>query len=322
MHAPISAVFSLFSFYHVFSFSLSVLFCSQFLTIFFLWVLLPLGKSSPTIFGLLWASLQDCPPTHWLSDHYHYQVNSIHSLSFTTHSMTKSLFICSCCIPIFGKIPFQQGIFPKKATAENQIQTPFPLTTKPHLLNPLIVGPPPLYWLYIGWQCSGPYVPTPLSSVFVFFYSYAVSAVADWFCFVLLHVSSARVYPLQRRVCALGLALFSFVFSLILYSFSFTHFLLLTHFAIPCFFSSCLFILVFTPVLLYKKIQAFVGQIVFTRSKGIRPNWSYSAKVILLKNYILLQICILLQITFLAFLSQPRRKSRLRILRILIKNFI
>ena len=125
MHAPISAVFSLFSFYHVFSFSLSVLFCSQFLTIFFLWVLLPLGKASPTIFGLLWASLQECPPTHWLSDHYHYQVNSIHSLSFTTHSMTKSLFVCSCCIRIFGKIPFQQGIFPKEATAKNQIQTPF-----------------------------------------------------------------------------------------------------------------------------------------------------------------------------------------------------
>ena len=84
---------------------------------------------------------------------------------------------------------------------------------------------------------------------------------------------------------------------------SFTQFLLLTLSVVHCFFSSCFFILVFTHILLYKRIWTFVGQIVFTRSEGIRPNWLYSTKVILSKNCILQQICILLQITFLAFLS-------------------
>ena len=96
------------------------------------------------------------------------------------------------------------------------------------------------------------------------FHFHDVSIVANWFCLVLLHISSARVCSLWRRVWALGLAMFSFVFSLILFSFSFTHFLLLTLYIFPCFFSSSFFILVFTPILLYKRIWAFAGQIVFT----------------------------------------------------------
>ena len=129
--------------------------------------------------------------------------------------------------------------------------------------------------------------------LFMSFHFHDVSTVANWFCLVLLHISFARVCSLWRRVWALGLAMFSFVFSLILFSFSFTHFLLLTLYIFPCFFSSCFFILVFTPILLYKRIWAFAGQIVFTRSKGIRANWPYSAKAILLKKCLLQQICIL-----------------------------
>ena len=58
-------------------------------------------RASPTIFGLLWASLQDYLPTHWLLGHYHHWVSSVCSLSFTTHLMTKkSLFVCSCYLPL------------------------------------------------------------------------------------------------------------------------------------------------------------------------------------------------------------------------------
>ena len=49
---------------------------------------------------------------------------------------------------------------------------------------------------------------------------------------------------------------------------SFTWFLLLTLPAVPCFFSLCFFISVFTPILLYKRIWALVGQIMLTGSKG------------------------------------------------------
>ena len=122
----------------------------------------------------------------------------------------------------------QPGHIPKRSHGWKPNMTPFLPTTKPLSLNPLIIGPLPLYRLSIGLWCSGPCVLTLLSSIFVFFQSYIVSAVADWFCLVLLRVYSIRVYPLWKRVWALGLALFSFVFCLIFFSFSFLHFLLLT----------------------------------------------------------------------------------------------
>ena len=74
-----------------------------------------------------------------------------------------------------------------------------------------------------------------------------------------------------------------FVISFSLDFLSFTQFLLLTLFAVPCFFSSCFFILVFTHThthththtyiyiyifYIYIRIWAFVGQIMLTRSKG------------------------------------------------------
>ena len=50
-----------------------------------------------------------------------------------------------------------------------------------------------------------------------------------------------------------------FIISFNLAFLSFTQFLLLTLPAVPCFFSSCFFILVFTLILLYKRIWAFCG---------------------------------------------------------------
>ena len=59
--------------------------------------------------------------------------------------------------------------------------------------------------------------------------------------------------------------------------------LVLTLPAVPCFFSSCFFILVFTPIFLYKRIWAFVGQIMLTGSKGSWTQfvficWSHSVE--------------------------------------------
>ena len=53
---------------------------------------------------------------------------------------------------------------------------------------------------------------------------------------------------------------FSFLF--------FTWFLLLTLPVVPCFFLSCFFISIFKPILLYKRIWAFVDQIMLIGSKG------------------------------------------------------
>ena len=144
-------------------------------------------KASPTVFGLLWASFQDYPPTHWLPLPLLYTC-LLHRYSF--HD--KISFFYSCCIPLphylalwhvsngpdhllllLVKIPSQQDIFPKEVIAGNQIQTP------------LTVGPLPLYWLDTGWWCSGPSVLAPLSSVFV---CHAVSTITDQFYFVLPHV--------------------------------------------------------------------------------------------------------------------------------------
>ena len=70
-------------------------------------------------------------------DHCHC---SVHVCCTITHFTTKFPFVCSCCIPLphyltlwhasdgpnhllllLGKIPFQQGIFPKEVMAGNQI---------------------------------------------------------------------------------------------------------------------------------------------------------------------------------------------------------
>ena len=114
-----------------------------------------------------------------------------------------------------------------------------------------------------------------------------------WACLVFFCLFFDFVFFLIHTFSIAGFVLFlhpfpaMFVICFDLAFLSFTQFLLLTLFVVPCFFSSCFFILVFTPILLYKRIWAFVGQIVFIGLKGIRPNWPYSTKAILLKNYIL-----------------------------------
>ena len=126
-------------------------------------------------------------------DRYHY---SVHVCCTTTHFTTKFPFVCSYYIPLphylalwhasdglnhllllLGKIPSQQYIFPKRSYGRKPNIDPFfPPPPNNALWIPLIVGPPPLYWLGTGWWCPNPFVLAPLSSVFV---SHAVSAIAD-----------------------------------------------------------------------------------------------------------------------------------------------
>ena len=111
------------------------------------------------------------------------------------------------------------------------------------------------------------------SACLVFFYFFSN------FVFFLIHAFSTTVF-----VFFLHAFLGMFVISFSLAFLFFRQFLLLTLSVVPCFFSSCFFLLIFTPTLLYKRIWAFVGQIVFTGAKGIRPDWPYFAKAIPLRK--------------------------------------
>ena len=81
-----------------------------------------------------------------------------------------------------------------------------------------------------------------------------------FFFFFLLHAFSTTVFILFLHAF---LAMFVISFGLVFLSF--TQFLLLTFSIVPCFFSSCFFILVFTSILLYKRIWAFMD---LYQSKG------------------------------------------------------
>ena len=149
-------------------------------------------RASPTVFSLLWASLQDYPPIG-CPDHYYCLV---HVCCITTHFTTKFHFVCSYCIPLphylalwhasdglnhllllLGKIPSQQDIFPKRSHGRKpNIDPLFPPQSNHALWIALTVGPPPLYWLGTSWWCSDHSVLGPLSSVFV---CHAISVVAD-----------------------------------------------------------------------------------------------------------------------------------------------
>ena len=113
---------------------------------------------------------------------------------------------------------------------------------------------PPLYWLGTSRWCSDPCVLAPLSFVFVFFYCHVV--------FVAGLVLFLHVFP-AMFVISFGLAFLSFM-----------QFLLLTLYIVPCFFLSRFFISIFIPILLYKRIWAFVGQIVFDGSKGYQTQFA------------------------------------------------
>ena len=103
--------------------------------------------------------------------------------------------------------------FPKRGPDWKPKIGSFPPSTKPHLLNPLTMGPLFLYWLGASQRCSGCCVFAPLLSIFVFFHSHIISAVTSQFCYVLLHVPAAHDYPLWRMMWAFlfRLTLFSFI---------------------------------------------------------------------------------------------------------------
>ena len=105
----------------------------------------------------------------------------------------------------FGQNAILVKHFPKKKSfGRNPKIDYFPPTTKPHPLNSLTVGPPPLYWLGTSWWYSGPCVLDPLSSVFVFFRS---TSFPPWqtSLVVLLHASCLSF--VERGVWALSLFL-------------------------------------------------------------------------------------------------------------------
>ena len=98
-------------------------------------------KASPIVFVFLWTSLQDYPLNHQLPDHYLYPK---HACCTTPHFMTKFLILFllfphsvllewiriegspstypygmhrvvpTLCLHLWGKMPSQQGIFPKR----------------------------------------------------------------------------------------------------------------------------------------------------------------------------------------------------------------
>ena len=96
---------------------------------------------------------------------------SVHVCYTATYFTTKFPLVCSCCIPLphylalwhasngpnrllllLGKIPSQQDIFPKRShDRKPNIDPIFPPPPNHALRIPLIVGPPPLYWLGTGW---------------------------------------------------------------------------------------------------------------------------------------------------------------------------
>lgn len=92
-----------------------------------------------------------------------------------------------------------------------------------------------------------------------------------WFRFFLVHAFPTAFTLSYFFTCfhaVVTLYPTTYVISFGLVFLSFMQFLLLILFAIPCFFPSCFFIFCLTPILLYKRIWSFVGQIIFIESKG------------------------------------------------------
>ena len=136
----------------------------------------------------------------------------------------------------------------KKSWQETKYRPLCPPTTKPHTLNPLDRGPISL--VLVGYRLV---VLRPFCACSTIF----CVCLPHRFCrsrLALFWFATCLSYFFTRFLLRL-----SFSFGLVLLSF--TWFLLLTLPAIPCFFSSCFFILVFMPIHLYKMIWAFVGQI-------------------------------------------------------------
>ena len=144
---------------------------------------------------------------------------------------------------------------PKKSQQETKYRPPFPPTTKPRPLNPLDRGPTSLVLARYKSVVLWPFC-----------------ACSTIFCVCL-----------PRRFYWSRLVLFRFAACFVLYLHAFpTTFVIFLWFGfsflhvIPAvdtscrslFLLSCFFVSVFTPILLYKRIWAFVGQIILTGSKG------------------------------------------------------
>ena len=71
--------------------------------------------------------------------------------------------------PFWVKTTSQQSISQKRPLSKIEIRPLSPLHQTTPSINPLIVGPPPLHWLGIGWWCSSNSVVVPLLCFFVFF---------------------------------------------------------------------------------------------------------------------------------------------------------
>ena len=118
--------------------------------------------------------------------------------------------------------------------------------------------------------------------LFCLYLSFVEESIGSWACLVFFCLFSDFIFFLLHAFSAVGFVLFLHAFPIVfIISFgltflSFMQFLLLTLSAVPCFFLLCFFLLVFTLTLLYKRIWAFVGQIMFTRSKG---SWTQFALI-------------------------------------------
>ena len=112
-------------------------------------------------------------------------------------------------LSLLGEMSSQKIISSKEALAGILKQTYFLPTAKPHPLNPLTEGPPPMYWLGISRWCPGPYACATTICVCLLSlphhscHSYVVLfCYAYWVVFVSYSV---------RGVWAFGLTLHSFV---------------------------------------------------------------------------------------------------------------
>ena len=110
-------------------------------------------RASPTVFGLLWVSFQDYPPTHWLPMpllstcllHRYLFHDKIPFCLFLLYAST-SLPSSMACIPtiyyfFWVKYHPNKVYSQKKSQQETKYRPHFLPTTKPHPLNPLDCGP-------------------------------------------------------------------------------------------------------------------------------------------------------------------------------------
>ena len=134
----------------------------------------------------------------------------------------------------------------KKSWLETKYRPLFPPTTKPQPLN--LIDREPTSLVLARYRLV----------VLRSFCAYFII-----FCFCLpRHFCRSRLVLFRSDVCFCLISSrvsYCFVFSFGLAFLSFIWFLLLTLLTVPCFFSSCFFISIFTPILLYKRIWAFVG---------------------------------------------------------------